>query len=144
MPKTVKIILILSLFIILGSVRFFENSLFYDPFIVFFKTQYSSKESPDIYLIEIIANTLFRYSINMIISLTILYLSFKSKEIIRFSLFFYSLAFILLIILYTIILTILTKETYQLFFYIRRFLIQPIFILLLLPAFYYQQKIKTN
>ena len=144
MPNFLKIMTICFLFIALGSIRFFENSLFYDPFIQFFKEHYFLKEIPNIDLIKIITHTLFRYSLNTLISIVILFVTFKNKEIIRFSLLLYCLVFIVLIILYTLIMANLSKETYQLFFYIRRFLIQPILILLLLPAFYYQQKIKGN
>jgi len=137
--KLLKAIIVGFLFILLGLVRVFENDLFYDPFIKFYKQLYFTQEVPNFNLTKLITHTLFRYLLNSIISITILYIAFNKKDILRFSTIFYSIIFLLLISCYTITITNFSEELYLIFFYIRRFLIQPIFILLLLPAFYYQR-----
>lgn len=137
--KVLKVSRIVILFAVLILVRVFENELFYDPFIAFYKNYYSLDSLLNIDYTSLIVNTFFRYSLNTIISLVILHFAFGKKEILRFSLMFYSFGFFALIIAYIFTVLNLTKDLYQLFFYIRRFLIQPIFILLLLPAFYYQR-----
>ena len=142
--KTLKITIIGFLFLILVLIRIFEDELFYDPFILFYKKILYSKNIPEINLINIILNTFYRYLINFLISIIILFIAFNNKEVLRFSIIFYTISFIILIGLYLYILSHLTKELYQVFFYIRRFLIQPIFILILLPAFYYQQETTTK
>jgi exosortase F-associated protein len=53
----------------------------------------------------------------------------------------YLLFFIILISLFFIVLFFFGETNKMTLFYIRRFLIQPIFLLLFLPAFYYQKKI---
>jgi len=139
--KIFKLIIIGVLFLLLGTVRVFENELFYDPFILFYKRLHYIKETPDFNIIKALVHTFFRYSINSLLSISILFIAFRKKEILRFSGILYAALFIILISFYTIIAINFTEELHQVFFYIRRFLIQPIFILVLLPAFYYQQKI---
>ncbi|NOQ91818.1 MAG: exosortase F system-associated protein, partial [Flavobacteriaceae bacterium] len=82
---------------------------------------------------------IFRYTLNTVISLAIIYLAFQNKGFVKFSMKFYILAFIILTITFFIILKGELKSGYLFAFYIRRFLIHPIFVLLLLPAFYYKQ-----
>jgi exosortase F-associated protein len=142
MIKRFRIIFIAIIFIALVLIRAYESVLFYDPFIAYYKTTYFLSDIPNYNLAKITINTVFRYSINSILSITILYIAFNKRDVLRFSTLLYISLFILLIILYQIILLNLSNELKQMFFYVRRFLIQPIFILILLPAFYYQQKIK--
>lgn len=137
--KISKIITIGILFFIFILIRAFENELFYDPFINFYRQIQLVKNIPSFSFPKILMHTFLRYFINTILSIAILYIAFKKKEIILFSTVFYVFAFIILIGSYTITVKNLSEETFQLFFYLRRFLIQPIFVLLLLPAFYYQQ-----
>jgi len=142
--KILKALFIGLLFFTLGLIRVFENELFYDPFIKFYKQIHLAKSSPDFKFSKILLHTFLRYFSNTTLSIGILYIAFRKKEILRFSIAFYSIAFIVLISLYTVATINLNKELYQILFYIRRFLIQPIFILLLLPAFYYQRIIKNK
>lgn len=137
--KILKVIMIGILFIALALIRVFENKLFYDPFILFYKNNYSADILYNLDYTKLVINTFFRYALNTAFSIAILFVSFNKKEILRFALLFYSIGFLALITSYIFIILTLSKDTYQLFFYIRRFLIQPIFILLLLPAFYYQR-----
>ena len=139
--RMLKIVAIGFLFFLLGVVRVFENELFYDPFILFYKRIHYIKEAPDFYLIKILIHTFFRYSINSLLSIAILFTAFRKKEVLRFSTLFYITLFVVLISFYAITAINFSEELHQIFFYIRRFLIQPIFVLVLLPAFYYQQKI---
>lgn len=142
--KISKSLVIALLFFAIGLIRVFENELFYDPFIKFYKEIHLMKSSPDFDFPKILLHSFFRYFLNTILSIGILYIAFRKKEIIRFSIVFYSIAFIVLISLYTVVIINLNEQLYQVLFYIRRFLIQPIFILLLLPAFYYQRTIKNK
>ncbi len=144
MNNTTKYSIIAFSFFLLVLIRVFETKLFYDPFIQFYKTIYFSSKIPDYSFTKIVLFTFLRYLLNSIISIFILFISFKKREITRFSVVFYSLAFIVLIFFYSIVLLNFSYELKQVFFYIRRFLIQPIFILILLPAFYYQNYIANN
>lgn len=142
MGKFIKIVSVLILIISLILIRVFENNLFYDPFMFYFKHSSSETLLPKFEIIKLLFHVLFRYVLNAIFSLSILYVVFKNRSILKFSVLFYSIAFVVLSIFFVLLISNLSMDSTLLFFYIRRFLIQPIFILLLLPAFYYQQLMK--
>ena len=137
MNKSLTYILLFILFTLLVLVRVFEKDLFYDPYLTFFQNNYLYMDSPRREVFKLILNTTFRYFVNTILSLGILYLFFKDLSIIKFSFIIYVIVFIVLIGLYIYFVINQRQEGYYMFFNIRRFLIQPIFLLLLLPAFYY-------
>ncbi|WP_082379299.1 exosortase F system-associated membrane protein [Pseudalgibacter alginicilyticus] len=139
MTKTVRYISIFSLFGLLILIRFFENELFYDPYLVFFQNDYLYIDSPRREILKVTSYTSLRYLLNSLISLEILFLFFQDKSVVQFSTIIYSIAFILLISIYLYFVINPKQEYYYLFFNIRRFLIQPIILILLLPAFYYHK-----
>ena len=137
MNKFITYILLFILFTMLILVRTYENDLFYDPYSNFFESDYLYKDSPRPDLFNLILQTIWRYIINTVISLGILYLFFKDMNIVKFSLAAYIIALIILMSFYIYLVMHPKQEDYYIFFTIRRFLIQPIILLLLLPAFYY-------
>lgn len=139
MLKAVNIIALVVLGILLVLIRFFEDSLFYDPYLTFFQNDYLYLDSPRREVIKLVAFTTLRYFLNSVISLGILYVVFKDKSIIKFSAIIYSIAFSVLILLFLYFIANPKQEEYYLFFNIRRFLIQPLLLILLLPAFYYNK-----
>ncbi len=139
MLKAVNIIALVVLGILLVLIRFFEDSLFYDPYLTFFQNDYLYLDSPRREVIKLVAFTTLRYVLNSIISLGILYVVFKDKSIIKFSAIIYGIAFSVLIVLFLYFIANPKQEEYYLFFNIRRFLIQPLLLILLLPAFYYNK-----
>jgi len=139
MSKYTKYILIGLLLCLLILVRFFENELFYDPYLVFFQNDYLYLDSPRREVAKLVASTTLRYVINTVISLGVLYLFFKDKSIVRFSVIVYVISYVILITLFLYFVLNPKQEDYYVFFNIRRFLIQPLILLLLLPAYYYQR-----
>ncbi len=137
MSNSVKYILLFLLFGLLILIRVFENELFYDPYLTFFQNDYLYIDSPRREIFKLTAFTSIRYWLNTLISLGILYVIFKDKSIIKFSTLIYSFSFIVLILIYLYFVINPKQEHYYLFFNMRRFLIQPIILLVLLPAFYY-------
>lgn len=144
MEKLKQIGSILYLVILLILVRAFAPNIFYDPFINYFKNDFLTGNFPDYDSTKLILSIAFRYIINMIISLRILYVVFKSKSQLVFASKFYGIAFILLISVYLFQLNTEFSNGYLLSFYIRRLLIHPVFLLILIPAFYYQKVSKSN
>lgn len=134
-----RILIILVLFFCLVLVRAFAGQLFYDPFIEYFKNDYLHKPIPAFSGSKLLADLLFRYSLNSVISLAIIYFAFQNIDYLKFSIKFYILAFVVLIVTFFIILKGELAHGYLFAFYIRRFIIHPLFVLLLLPAFYYKQ-----
>ncbi len=144
MNKTLKICLILLSFLILAAIRMFQSELFNDPFIEFYKNDYVQKLPPEVDQLSLYLNTAYRYFLNTIVSLFAIIVAFPKKSVVKFSVFFYILAFVVLLIVKAVLINNLEPELYDVLFYVRRFLIQPIFVILLLPAFYYQYHIEKN
>ena len=137
MLQPLKIIMLLVFFGFLVLIRVFENELFYDPYLLFFRNDYLYIDSPRREVAKLIFFTSLRYIMNSALSLGIIYLFFSDKSILKFSGIIYGVSYLLLILIFTYFVINPRQEDYYLFFNFRRFLIQPMLLLLLLPAFYY-------
>lgn len=129
------------LILLLILIRAFEETLFYDPFLSYFKDEYAHLPFPQINIVKLFFSLGIRFYLNSMISLFLLYVLFKDTKIVKFTAFLYMVLGSILMISFIFTLTFFPDEKMTLF-YIRRFLIQPIFILLFIPAFYYQKQIK--
>ncbi|PTM09033.1 MAG: exosortase F system-associated protein [Bacteroidetes bacterium] len=139
MTKTTRFIIGIVLFGLLVLIRFFENSLFYDPYLQFFENDYLYIDSPRRETLKLVLFTTLRFVLNSTISLGILYVIFRDKSIIKFSGLIYIFAYIVLLMPFLYFVINPKQEDYYLFFNIRRFLIQPLILVILLPAFYYSK-----
>jgi exosortase F-associated protein len=137
-----KVAIGLLLVLILIAIRAFEDTLFYDPFLDYFKSNYYNLPLPKLNIIKLFFSLGFRFYINSMISLGLLRLIFNDAKIMKFSIFLYSVLGIILMISFFFILLKFGETNKMNLFYIRRFIIQPLFIILFIPAFYYQKKIK--
>jgi exosortase F-associated protein len=140
MNKWVRIFIIGLLVILLMLVRAYGARYFYDPFIIYFRHDYLTTAVPEYQTVKLFLNLFLRYSINSGISLAIIYFAFLKRDLVMFSVKFLILAFIVLSFFYFVLLNAEMLKGYLFAFYVRRFLIHPIFVLILLPAFYYQKK----
>ena len=137
-----KIAWSLFLILLLILIRAFEDKLFYDPFLNYFKDEYAHLAFPKINIFKLFFSIGVRFYLNSGISLLLLYVIFKDKQIVKFSALLYMVFGSILMISFIFVLTFFAEESKMTLFYIRRFLIQPIFILLFIPGFYYQKQIK--
>lgn len=144
MKKPIKIVFIVLLFAMLIAVRGFISPFFYDPLSDYFKREYLYSSIPAINFNLYFLHIFFRYLLNTIISLALIYLFFKKRKLLMFSIKFYLISFVVLCLLLFFLLKYNNSEGYMLIFYVRRFLIQPIFVFVLLPAFYYQKLKESN
>ena len=142
MSKSVKYLLLFLLTALLILIRWFENELFYDPYLTFFHNDYLYIDSPRREVFKLVAFTVLRYVLNGLVSLAILYVVFKDRSIVKFSALVYVMAFMVLICGYLYFVINPQQSDYYLFFNLRRFLIQPVILILLLPAFYYYKLTK--
>jgi len=131
---------VIFLVLLLALIRSFEDQLFYDPFLNFFKGDFFNSELPTLDHFKLFVGMSLRYLLNTIISLGILYVIFKQPDLIKFAGILYTLFFILLILSFFTIVYFYSPDKSMILFYVRRFIIQPIFLLLFLPAFYYQDQ----
>ena len=139
MNTYIKIVLLLISFLLLFLVRGFATDLFYDPLIEYFKNDYLYTKMPSVDLWKLIIDMFFRYVVNSLLTLSIIWLIFERKDYVKFTGFFLMTAFIILIIIFTFLLRSQFENGYLLPFYVRRFIIHPLFLLILLPAFYFQK-----
>lgn len=134
--KTKIFISILVIFCF-GIIRAFENKLFYDPFLDYFESDFNNTKLPEVDSLKLFLNLLLRFVLNTALSLILIYTLFKDKGILIFSSFLYAFFSVVLFAMFFIIVEYFPEKSWLLF-YVRRFIIQPIFVLLFIPAFYYQ------
>jgi exosortase F-associated protein len=139
--KTKVVVLGLSLFGLV-LIRALEESLFYDPFLAFFKSDFKNSALPIFETVPLFLGLIFRYSLNTIFSLAILYCIFKQQQMLLFAAQLYVLVLIVLLLAFFGVLFLFDPPNYLVLFYVRRFLIQPMLLILFVPAFYLQYRSK--
>jgi exosortase F-associated protein len=121
-------------------IRMFEDELFYNVLLDFFKKDHSTQPLPQFSTLKLVGNVTLRYILNSTLSLGILWFLFMDKGIIKISALLYAILFFILLILFLFLINSSSTGQHMTLFYVRRFLIQPLFLLILLPAFYFQHK----
>ena len=139
MNRKVQILIIFLLFVLLVLLRGIFDGFVYDPLIHYFKQDYLNTQFPDIETFKYVVYLVLRYVVNSIVSLAIIYLFYKNVSYVKFALKFYALMFVILCFILILDLNYNFFNTYMVVFYTRRFLIHPVFLIVLLPAFYYQK-----
>jgi exosortase F-associated protein len=138
------LIFISFLILALIFVRAFEKKIFYDPFLEFFHGEIQNKPLPEFDSLKLFFGLLFRYVINSTITILIIYLIFQENSIVKLTSFLLVSFFILLIVVLFFLLKYTSNPDYLYIFYIRRFLIQPLFLILFVPAFFYQKSVNNK
>ena len=136
----VQILQFLFLVFLIVLVRAFENQLFYDPYLDFFKRDFTNLSLPNINSFSLFLGLLFRYTLNTAFSLGIIYVLFKEVTMVKFALILYCFFFIIFVVAFFYIINFTSENHNWVLFYIRRFLIHPIFLLLFVAGFYYQKQ----
>ena len=125
-------------------IRFRESELFYDPLILFFKSNYQSLPLPDMEMGKLYLHLFLRYLLNTALSLIVLWFIFKERGMIIFAALFYGMVCVILLLVLSVLFKTQEIGEYLPIFYVRRFLIQPILLFMLLPAFYYYRKASNS
>lgn len=139
-----KIGIALLLVFLLALVRIYEHALFYDPFAYYFEGDYLNLTFPEYEGWKLFGSLTSRYLLNTFISLAIIFVLFRDVQVVKFSGILYLFFFVVLIVSFFGLVTFTGNENNFIIFYIRRFLIQPLFVLLFVPAFYYQKRMAKN
>lgn len=143
MPKNKKQIgYALFIVLLLIAIRTFESTIFYDPFLHYFKQEYAHLPFPEIHTVQLFFSLGFRYYLNSMLSIALLYVLFNDRKFTKFSVLLYMILGSVLMISFFFVLQFFGEESKMTLFYIRRFIIQPIFLLLFIPAFYYHKRMK--
>jgi len=126
--------------LVLASIRIFEEKLFYDPYLDYFKADSTNFPLPNVDKLNLFFSLFFRYLLNTLVSIVFIQIAFKDFNFTKFAGFLYGFLFIILIITFYFVLAFYAEENKMKLFYIRRFLIQPLFLLLFLPGYLIQKR----
>ncbi len=138
--KKTRVLILGALVLVLASIRIVEESLFYDPYLHYFKSDFSNFPLPIVNKLHLFLSLFFRYFLNSIVSLAFIQIAFKDINFTKFAAVLYGLLFIVLIITFWVVLAFYANENKMELFYIRRFLIQPLFLLLFIPGYLIQKR----
>jgi len=138
----INVIVILLCVFVFALIRTHQLELFYDPFLLYFKYDYQNSRFPDFNNVKLATSLFLRFAANTIVSLIILYCFFKDIKLIKFASILFTFFFIGLILAFLFIVNSLDNSYNFILFYIRRFLIQPLLLLIFIPAFLFQKQQK--
>lgn len=142
--KIVRWFLVALLIFGLILVRKFETDLFYDPLLSFFHQDFMHATFPEIDIPKHFLSVFFRYFLNAIISLGIIYFIFQDVKIVRLSALILFILFFVFLLPYYYFIHTEFKQFLTAGFYIRRLLIQPVMLLILIPAIWFYKKNNEN
>ena len=137
----IKIFVLFLLVLVLASIRIFEESLFYDPYLHYFKSDFTNFPLPVVDKLSLFLSLVFRYSLNSIVSIAFIQIAFNDINFTKFASVLYGILFVILIIVFYVVLVFFADENKMELFYIRRFLIQPLFLLLFIPGYLIQKRV---
>ncbi|WP_256387078.1 exosortase F system-associated protein [Flavobacterium sp. 140616W15] len=80
LENKLRIFLLIVFVLLLVGVRAFESQLFYDPFLVYFERDYEVLPLPEFDSLRLFFGLLFRYTLNTILSLGIIYVLLKKLK----------------------------------------------------------------
>ena len=136
--NVLKYSLLTFLLFALIAVRMYEAEIFYDPLLDYFKNS-NHTNLPSMNLTDLYINVFLRFMINLLLSVLIVKVLFNEKAYVKFTIIIGILGFVILLPLYAYMLNHNLNFGEMIFFYVRRFLIQPMFLIILIPCFYYQE-----
>jgi exosortase F-associated protein len=136
-----KLFILGLLVLFLALIRIVEESLFYDPYLDYFKSDFINLPLPIVEKLKLFLNLLFRYSLNTIVSIAFIQIAFKDINFTKFVSALYVFLFIVLIVVFYFVIAFYEEENKMTLFYIRRFLIQPLFLLLFIPGYLIQKRL---
>jgi exosortase F-associated protein len=136
----IRVFALFLLVLALATIRIYEESLFYDPFLDYFKADFNNFPLPILEKFNLFLSLFFRYLLNSIVSIVFIQIAFKDLNFTKFAAVLYGLLFIILIVLFYVVLAFYADENKMGLFYIRRFIIQPLFLLLFIPGYLIQKR----
>ncbi|WP_326981373.1 exosortase F system-associated protein [Chryseobacterium sp. MYb264] len=135
---------IIAALIGLVGVRVFEDRLFYDPFLDYFHEASKNMNFPSFQWGKLIIGHFFRFFLNLFFSCVVIHYLFKKKQWTVQGGFLILIIFLITFPIYLYCISSEFEIGYLFSFYMRRFVIQPLILLLIIPMFYYRQKIEQD
>jgi exosortase F-associated protein len=141
--RIINISFIIVIVLLLLVVRYYEY-MFYDPLKTYFETEYLYATKPIYSLWKLLSSVALKYWLNTLLSLGVIYFIFQNFSFIDLSIKIYLISFFLLLTIFIILLQTGVEKNYLAVYYIRRILTQPLLLIILVPAFYYQVFTENN
>lgn len=126
------------------AIRMFEDQLFYDPFVAYFHQANKHAAFPDFEWLKLTLHYLFRFLLNLILSVIVVHFIFKNKEWTIQAAVLMVIVFAITFPIYLYCIHTKFEIGYLFSFYMRRFVIQPLTLLLIIPLFYYRKKLSGS
>ena len=139
MNKQQRFLYIILGFAALVLLRPIGEAILYDPLEIYFKNDYLTLPLPEMNLLLLGLSVSLKYVLNAFFSLLIIRFALMNREYTEFATKIYSWLYIILIIFFFVLIVWEPINSRLLLFYVRRFIMHPLFILILIPAFYYQE-----
>ena len=133
---TFKLVFSAIVVVSLVAVRLFEKEWFPEVLQDFFASdRYLSQPLPALHFSDYFS-VIFRYAVNSVFSVVLLYIWFPDRPLIRLIIKIYLYAGLILLALFMAAVHFYRPGHYAALFYIRRFLIQPLLLFVFLPLLY--------
>ncbi|AZQ45124.1 exosortase F system-associated protein [Nonlabens ponticola] len=134
----------LALASLLVLVRVYEKSIFYDPLLDYFHTNFQNRPIPELNLPLLVLSTTGRYIINSLLSLAVIWFLYKKRSYLKASAWTYLFAGTALGVFFTILCTLDGDFVKMALFYTRRFFIHPILLFIMVAGLYYLKSKSTS
>ena len=126
------------------GVRMSENTLFYDPFLEYFRELSPQSQFPTFEWGKLILHYVLRFSFNLLFFFFFVHFLFQNKRWTLQALVLMVVSFLIFLPIYLYCINNQFEIGHLFSFYIRRFVIQPLMILLIVPLFYYRKTMGEN
>jgi exosortase F-associated protein len=123
----------------LVMVYVFQRHLFYDP-IQDVLVAYG-KHPDDFNALKFAGSKVLRYILNDGFSILIIFGLFEKKKFLKFAVGVFFFGFVVLLPIYLIFSIYFSEATYSFLNHLHRLVLNPLLMLLLIPAFYYQKQL---
>ena len=125
------------------TVYVFQRQLFFDPFQDFiFNPQHP--KYPEVDVVSYILSKTLRYILNDGFALLIIWGLFQNKRYMRFAVLIFMIGLFILLPIYLVLVLNFYESTYTFLNHLHRLVLNPVLMMLLIPAFYYQSSLRKK
>jgi exosortase F-associated protein len=121
------------------AVYVLQNQIFYDPFKGYpmIAGKLPEDYQPWTYSIQ----KVIRYLLNDGFALAIIYALFQERKYMQFAVYVFLFGLIVLLPLYLVLFNFYSEQTYTYLNHLHRLVLNPVLMMLLIPAFFYQKRL---
>lgn len=130
-------------FIGLVLVYVFQRDLFFDPFENLIIDP-QNPQLPEFNKARYVFSKIFRFLLNDFFSLLVIWGLFGNKSYLRFAVIVFLFGFLILLPMYLVGALFFFADTFFILNHLHRIVLNPVLMMLLIPAFYYQQQATKN